>query len=738
MITAPYKITAPYNFVPLSDKVFTPSWGNDISHDIPFEDGEDGVITLTIENKTPLFVRDGHCNGEKTEWSSHVKDISGNKLYFIPGTTLKGCFRSVMEVLSFSKMNRFNDDSFGYRSFTTQIKGVKYSDDIKRVKYCGWLYKDGDSYFIDECSKGIQKITHFQLALKFRDFFPGQDHQTAEIKQKSLCNGSPLFPVLKAKEGEVTYKENKQIKVVPEGEYQVVCTGYMNGKKVEYLFSTDFKDKSLKVDNAVFLSFDSVHAHTPYYAGQNGKDGFLKNLLLKGESIPVFFEKDADGNVLTMGITRMYRYPFKNSVKDYVYNTSKKHFDLENPDLAECVFGYINNQTQLKGRVHVGNAFCKNLIPDNQCELMEGVFGQPRASYYPLYLKQKNNTVANYSSSETTIAGRKRYRITNGLVTIPLTTGNGNENLLVKFRPLPANNSFICKIAVHNLKPVEIGALLSAITFNETEGSYHNLGLAKAFGYGIIACKASLSSHFKYSVEDYIKAFNEEISCFLQENGSRLCLEKSLAKLIGIASATHSAEEMKQMPFKECETYKEDQYFSTLKEPSKEMNILINESEILEKRQKEKRAKEEAEELAKAEAKKELENYLLEAEKFLEDKLYKEAIEKFETYQKLSGTDVSYKIDECNRKLKEAESMLTADITEKLTTSTLGAFAGSLKKWMKAHNDALSQEDEDKAFNVLQAHIANMKDVKGKKTHELIKLLGDERGKQWLEKLNIL
>lgn len=728
-------ITAPYNFVPLSDKVFFPSWGKDISHDIPFEDGEDGVITLTIENKTPLFVRDGHCNGEKTEWSSHVKDISGNKLYFIPGTTLKGCLRSVMEVLSFSKMNRFNDDSFGYRYFNSKIKGVKYSDVIKKAKCCGWLYKDGDNYFINECSKGIQKITHFQLAVKFKDFNPGQDHETAEIKQKSLCNGSPLFPILKVKEGEVTYKENKQPKVVPEGEYQVVCTGYMESKKVEYLFSTDFKDKTLKVDNVAFQSFDSVHAHTPYYAGLNGKDGFLKSLLVKGVPIPVFFEKDADGNVLTMGITRMYRYPFKNSVKDYIYNTSKKHFDLENPDLAECVFGYINNQTQLKGRVHIGNAFCQSLIPDSQCELMEGVLGQPRASYYPLYLKQKNNTVANYSSSETTIAGRKRYRITNGLVTLPLTSGN--ENLLVKFRPLPANNSFVCKIAVHNLKPVEIGALLSAISFNETEGTYHNLGLAKAFGFGTISCKASLSSHFKYSVEDYIKAFNEELSSFLQSNGSRLCLEESLTKLIAIASATHSQAEMKQMDFDECNIYKEDLNFSTLKETNKEFNILINESEISEKRLKEKKEKEEAEERAKAEAKKELESHLLEAEKLFENKMYKEAIVEFETYQNRSGIDVSYKIDECNRKLQEAESMLAADITEKLTTSTLGAFSGSLKKWIKAHNDEFSQDDENKAFNLLQSHIGNMKDARGKK-NELIKILGDEKGKQWLEKLNLL
>ena len=37
-------IKAPFNFIPVSEKVFFPSWANQISHDIPFADTESGMI----------------------------------------------------------------------------------------------------------------------------------------------------------------------------------------------------------------------------------------------------------------------------------------------------------------------------------------------------------------------------------------------------------------------------------------------------------------------------------------------------------------------------------------------------------------------------------------------------------------------------------------------------------------------------------------------------------------------
>ncbi len=573
-------IKAPFNFVPLNDKVFFPDWADKISQDIPFEDGEDGIITVEIKNMTPLFIRDGHPKDRKTEWSCHIIDENGNKKFYIPGSTLKGCFRNVLEIISFSKLNRYNNDSFGYRSFTTQIRGVNYSEKMKAVNGCGWLYKEGDDYYIEECANGIQKIRHYDLRKKFPCFKSGADHQTAECKQKSLKYNTDgeLYPTISINGGELSYKDNNTQKQVPKGSYKVVCTGYMQGKNVEYLFSERL-NSPIPVSDEVFNTFDTVHQHTPYYAGQNGKDGFLKNRLKNGFRIPVFFEKRGD-QICAIGITRMFRYPFDNSVSKSIEHTTKDHFSPK-LDLSDVIFGYISKAAQLKGRVHIGNAFSDDIVTDDVCSLETGVFGQPRASYYPLYIKQTGNTISNYSTKNVVISGRKRYRITKNGMVLPLSKGNGNENLLVSFRPLPKGLTFKCHISVHNLNKVEIGALLSAITFNNTPECYHNLGLAKSFGYGAVACKAILSKSFKYSMDDYLKDFNEEISCFLQQNGSSLQSENVLKNLVSIASATHTAEEMVQMSFDECEKFKEDRHFSRLTEQLKSYNVAIDEKNAL-------------------------------------------------------------------------------------------------------------------------------------------------------------
>ena len=109
-------ITSPYNFVPLNHDVFIPSWGRMVSHDIPFSDGEDGVIRFSLKNLSPLHVSQGK-GGDGVSLSCHI-DSNGEKRYFIPASSIKGMLRSVAEILGFAKLRFFNDDYFGYRTFT--------------------------------------------------------------------------------------------------------------------------------------------------------------------------------------------------------------------------------------------------------------------------------------------------------------------------------------------------------------------------------------------------------------------------------------------------------------------------------------------------------------------------------------------------------------------------------------------------------------------------------------------
>lgn len=533
-------ITAPFNFVPLSNKVYFPSWAEKVSQDIPFGDGEDGVIELTINNVTPLFSKNGSNKTEKEEFSSHVALNDGSKRYFIPGTTLKGCFRSVMEILCFAKMQMYSNDSFGIpREFDTRKQDNKYYMQFMKDVRCGWLQKNGEEYLLSECAAGVVYVKHEEIKSEFPTFNAGKDHTSAELKQRSF--GSVLYPDF-TRDGET---------------YQIVCTGYMKGKGREYLFSKKHYNP-IEVNKDVVKAFESVHRNTEYYGGKNGKGGFLKKMLHHGEAIPVFFTSK-NGEVTAMGITRMFRYPYPINVATAVNNCYSNNIDYTKRDLPETIFGYTDGHNALKGRVSFTHAFAENVINDDSLIVMKGVLGQPSSTYYPLYLKQNGSAYTTFKDANANIAGRKRYRITKDGEYFELQTGNGNEKVATTLRALPTNQTFRSRIILHNLRPAEIGALISSLTMNDTPNTYHNIGMAKSFGLGKIKCSIELKGLSK-TKEEYLRAFEFDLA----SAGFIMSEEESLKKLIAIASPNHSKEEM---TFMELSQYrKEKTSFSTQKE----------------------------------------------------------------------------------------------------------------------------------------------------------------------------
>lgn len=566
-------ITAPYNFVPLSNKVFFPDWADKVSQDIPFGDGEDGIIELTIKNITPLFTKNGSKKADKEEYSSHIIAEDGSKRYFIPGTTLKGCFRSVMEILSFAKMQMYNDDSFGIpREFDTRKADNKYYMQFMKDVRCGWLQKVGEEYMLSECVAGRVDVKHGEIKAAFPEFNVGGNHKSAEIKQMSFGNGAELYPIF--------YRDNEA--------YRIVCTGFMNGKEREYLFSEN-QYSPIKVDKEVVKSFESVHRNTEYYGGKNGKGGFLKNRLHEGEPIPVFFTSK-NGVVTAMGITRMFRYPYPISVKDAV-NNCNPNIDYKKKDLPETIFGYTDGEKALKGRVSFMHAFADGNIDDNSLIEFSGVLGQPSSTYYPLYLKQDGTVYKTFKDPDAQIAGRKRYRITKDGEYFNLPLGNDNKNVETCIRAIPAGHTFKTRIVLHNLRTAEIGALISSITMNGTSNTYHNIGMAKSFGLGKIECEITLNGLEK-SADEYIRAFEFELA----SAGINLAEETSLDRLVQIASPTHTEEEMKVMSLDQYGDEKKGN--SILKEIPKKIKTEMSLQELFNA----KNAKQEAKERAQIEA----------------------------------------------------------------------------------------------------------------------------------------
>ena len=99
--------------------------------------------------------------------------------------------------------------------------------------------------------------------------------------------------------------------------------------------------------------------------------------------------------------------------------------------------------------------------------------------------------------------------------------------------PLDTNTSFKEKIRFHNLRRVELGALLSSITFGNDDSCRHSFGSGKPYGYG--KSKVEITNlnlvDKNDTVEELISYFDGEMEKF--QDNKAISELKSMAK--GIA-----------------------------------------------------------------------------------------------------------------------------------------------------------------------------------------------------------
>lgn len=512
-------IKAPYNFVPFNKQVVSPYWIEQISHDIPFSDGQSGTIEVALKAESPIFVRDGI--GQKQAKDNYQDDVQqkphlfsqyGGR-YFIPGTSIKGMIRNVLEILSFGRMeDKVNDHRYAVRDFQNNklYPKSKISNSVK----CGWLELANGEYLLTDCGKP-RRISHEALSEYFKidisTFFQNKSNlgeKSAEMKYKKYSSvvGQYQFETWDDKNGRPMSKVN------PAGSLSgtIVFTGQPServadqgkGKHLEFVFP-DLGTKGEPVSDRVIKNFFFA-----YYDHDKNKQSldwkYWKPMLDDNEKIPVFFREE-NGEIKDMGLSMLYKIAYKNSVIDAI----TYHHGETKPDLSEALFGHVDKNNALKGRVHIGHAFATHAEVDTE---KKEVLSGPKASYYPNYMRQRvgpngkvNGNYNTFMDTGAEIAGWKRYPIhSNGKKNNPPPNTNG-EKIRTKFTPLKAGSEFIFSIRYHNLRPVELGALLSALTFHSTENTYHSIGMAKPLGYGKVSL--TIANTDRMDIPKYLCAF---------------------------------------------------------------------------------------------------------------------------------------------------------------------------------------------------------------------------------------
>ncbi len=544
---------------------------------------------------------------EKEIWKRYNAFSNVDGRYFIPATSLKGMIRNTLEIFSFSRLNPnlVNDDRYSFRDLNNPIytnsmksndvlcgwltqnkqgkwkiescgKPIRISHEeidtlkILKEKLCNILrvetylnvpkveYKDDFIYFKSK-NKEYKKSTKQ---------YSYNERKKIVSKKNSYTKAFHKYKLLKSKKSDNPFikVDGKEGYLVFTGQVSLVDYNRVNEKNYttkynEFLFPKVKTPKTYEIDKDDDKNKNQKDFRFIYKEGQTdeSKDWkYWRKKLQRGKKVPVFFSLDDNGNVSHFGLSYMYKLPYKKSIHEISpikqYLKSKKYNDL---DLATTMFGYTddkkNQNKALKGRVFFGHSF--TTVEPKELELKKLILGSPKASFYPYYLQQINlnkndkNKVWKYITydDDAVVRGFKRYPVRKNLKSSEKSNKNSVKTSFIPLNHYTSKKNekleFKSKIRFFNLKKVEVGALLSALTFHLKENCYHNLGMAKPFGYGKVKIEVSKLKSVdnkgiektitnKGELKEYLKSFEE----FMNSEKENWIESSRLKELFAMAS----------------------------------------------------------------------------------------------------------------------------------------------------------------------------------------------------------
>jgi CRISPR-associated protein (TIGR03986 family) len=507
-------INAPYNFVPLANWVHIPDWSLRASHDVPFRDGLSGELHLELTADSPLLV-----GGRQTPASKeHPGEVHPYRLphgrYAIPGSSLKGMLRSVVEIAGFGRMRMLDEVRPALRDISGNY--VEYRERIGGKVKAGMLRRasDGGAVLIP-CS--MSSLYHDRLEHALPKGKKPLFKKTQSVKDKydafnKRCHSNGLSPDNLRFDREDDPKKRDQtlafLNTAGNLTGKVVLTGQVGKKKRDFLFHTPREDEQRPVTTDEWADFLAIHSP------ENPADGmpwpeYWEGRYDRSEDVPVFYIEE-DGR-LRLGLAFMPKLAADYSTHDMVRHADERHGEVPGRkngyDLADLLFGSVGEEPadSLKGRVSFETFTAKD-NPEPQAQ-GETILNSPKPSYFPNYVVQRTvsstaclepdqenrqtyqtylkPTKARPSQELPRIRGFKRYPA-RAETTLQRPTGEQKNNVQVRLHTLPGGTRFTGRVVFHNLRPVELGALLWAITWGKRNDYRHALGMGKSFGFGQI------------------------------------------------------------------------------------------------------------------------------------------------------------------------------------------------------------------------------------------------------------
>lgn len=381
------KATAPYNFIPLNHKNEFAKFKK--PNDFDNFNGISGEINLTITTKTPFFIGDN----EKKSDEDYKEFFMVNGKPQIPGSSLRGMIRNLVEIVSYGKFENTNLTTFYYRNMAgkgestlkaeyARIMSSKDKDGVPRpnAKF-GYFVREGERKY------AIYKATKEQ-AHKCSIYKDNHLKGFSELEKRP--NALKLCQEIADKSMKINLVGDKYIVYTGVTTKDIKNNNIKSAKKSYFTFKKLSKDE-LKALDKISLDYELIELYEAdnKRQPQRGKK-FLNLVDLSKEhktypnGVPCFFIEHERAGVkyVFFGHTPYFRIPYFKSVKEHIpeYEFGENDFDL-----TECIFG---KESEFASRVFFEDANLTSDLKDVfQKETRTQNLQGPKPTSYNMYLE---------------------------------------------------------------------------------------------------------------------------------------------------------------------------------------------------------------------------------------------------------------------------------------------------------------------------------------------------------------
>lgn len=537
---------APYNFVPLPE---SPRIADaPLRHDRYYTEDNgrpvySGWFDCTLTTQTPCFIR-GPISARESAEGKDAKNkpeffsLDGGRTPRIPGSSLRGLFRTLVEIIGNARLNFVTDRRPVYRAVDTTRLGAQYRNRIMepdkadpehwftpRVR-AGYIRRGRDGEWYIQPAKKINGTTWCRISHRalsgLRDAlkpWPENAEQKKQIRNARLVYVQPgNYDFQDVRGGFIRIRYARALRAAPApgpGLHRaaLIESGRINTKRSEAIvFEPDesvpeqswlplrFEDED---GNEVALDRDYRDQITDQQSVILGPDGALKDMQ------PVFYlaEKGKDGRerLVFFGHTLMMRLPYRKGILEHV-DAALRAEGKADIDLAEALFGYTRRGSSkdetlaFAGRVSFSDGIYRGNLPDPfERQIKPKVLSGPKPTTFQHYLSQPQPDdkaqLRNYDD-DTPIRGYKLYWH-RGEIRIEQVEETDREKLrhvkqYTDIKAVKAGASFTFRIYFDNLRDYELGALAWVLQYAGHSSYRLKLGMGKPHGMGAVRIESTL------------------------------------------------------------------------------------------------------------------------------------------------------------------------------------------------------------------------------------------------------